>query len=141
MKAIEHNQVMRRTNDGRRSLSFLAVAMNSDRVEGPAGEQDPGVVVDPVLKDKWRKRTIGTWLSVDTETKEHRAIVSALVWPLLICADAGGSLVCDQHSKLYRVCTSSFKMQVELRSSCKKLVAGRGLIYIFSYIGEGSGHF
>lgn len=46
MKAIEHNhQVMHGTNDGR-SLSFLAVAMNSDSVEGPEGEQDPRVMVE-----------------------------------------------------------------------------------------------
>lgn len=45
MKAIEHNQVMHGTN-GDRSLSFLAVAMNSDNAEGPKGKQDPRVMVE-----------------------------------------------------------------------------------------------
>lgn len=57
---------------------------------------------------------------MDVETKKHRAIENGLIWPPLTCISTRGSLTCDPYNKLSRVCTSSFKMQVELRSSCKK---------------------
>lgn len=50
---------------------------------GRTGSQGDG----GVLKSKWRKRKIESWLSEEVETKEHRAIVSDLVCPPLIVND------------------------------------------------------
>lgn len=46
MKVIEYKEVTCGSHDGRRNLSFLVVVVNRDVVEGPVGEQDPGVMVE-----------------------------------------------------------------------------------------------
>jgi hypothetical protein len=42
MEVIEHEEVTRGPSDGRGNLSFLAVVINRDIVEGLVGEQDLG---------------------------------------------------------------------------------------------------